>query len=155
MTQREDELKLRREEREARHVDLEKIKKTTEAAEKRWAQKKELKKKDEQDKEAAKKDITGREELLEGARAEHEKERRELDEVLRERDILNKKLVLASGATEKQLGQVKQCSKRSGQNTNATQRWCRDQVIKADVMNTRCARQLEWFERLVSKVGGM
>ena len=43
-----------REEREARHAELEKIKKTTEAAEKRWVQKKELKKKDEAAKEAAK-----------------------------------------------------------------------------------------------------
>ena len=107
MAQREDELKLRREERDARAADLEKVKKTTEAAEKKWKKQRELKRKDEEEKEEAKKTITEREEVLEAARAEHEKEKRELDEVLRERDILNKKLVLAAGATQKQLDQVK------------------------------------------------
>ena len=57
--------------------------------------------------EAAKLEITELETTLEGARTEHERERRELDELLRERDILNKKLVLASGANQKQLDQVK------------------------------------------------
>ena len=50
---------------------------------------------------------TGRWDGEQKARDEHGRERRELDELLRERDILNKKLVLASGANQKQLDQVK------------------------------------------------
>ena len=62
---------------------------------------------DEAEREEAKQSIVELDEQLEGARGEHEKERRELDEVLRERDIKNKQLVLAAGANQKQLDQVK------------------------------------------------
>ena len=74
---------------------------------KKLLQKRELKMQDEKDKEEAKLEIVELETNLESARGEHERERRELDELLRERDILNKKVVLAAGATQKQLDQVK------------------------------------------------
>jgi len=105
--QRTMELKLRQEERERAVSELDKARKTTEAANKKLEQKKVLKAQDEADKEAAKLEIVELDQNLEKARDEHGRERRELDELLRERDILNKKLVLASGANQKQLDQVK------------------------------------------------
>jgi chromosome segregation ATPase len=105
--QRQVEIKLRQDERERCHADLERIKKTTDAAGKKLQQKRELKAQDEKDKEDAKVEINELEAKLEAARTEHEREKRELDEQLRERDILNKKVVLAAGATQKQLDQVK------------------------------------------------
>lgn len=105
--QRQVDLKLRQEERERCTFDLTRLKKTTEAAVKKLDQKKALKLDDERAKEEAKLTIMALEEKLEACRADHEKERRELDEVLRDRDILNKKLVLAAGHTQKQLDQVK------------------------------------------------
>ena len=105
--QREAELKLRKDEQQRCINDIEKAKRTTEAAGKKVAAKKELKLQDEKDKEDAKLEIVDLEGRLESARGEHERERRELDELLRERDILNKKLVLAAGSNQKQLDQVK------------------------------------------------
>lgn len=105
--QRQAELKLRQEERERCTADLNRVKKATEAAVRRLEQKRALKIEDEAAKEEAKLSIMALEQDLEACRADHEKERRELDEVLRERDILNKKLVLASGHTQKHLDQVK------------------------------------------------
>jgi len=105
--QREAELKMRKEEQTRCLAEIERVKKTTEVAGKKLAHKKELKQQDETDKEAAKLEILELEGKLEGARGEHERERRELDELLRERDILNKKLVMAAGGNQKQLDQVK------------------------------------------------
>ena len=105
--QHQVELKLRLEERERCIADLDRVKKTTEAASKKLEQKKAQKVEAEKDREEAKLSIVALEDSLEAARTDHEKERRELDEVLRDRDILNKKLVLAAGHTQKQLDQVK------------------------------------------------
>jgi len=105
--QREAELKLRKEEQQRCIAEIEKVKKLTEVAGKKLDQKKQLKAQDEKDKDAAKQEIVDLEEKLESARGEHERERRELDELLRERDILNKKLVMAAGSNQKQLDQVK------------------------------------------------
>ena len=44
---------------------------------------------------------------LEAARAEHESEKKALDDLLRDRDIQNKQLVLAFGTNQKQADQVK------------------------------------------------
>jgi len=105
--QREAELRLRKEELVRSMADIEKVKKTTEAATKKVEEKRKLKLQDEKDKEDAKLEIVELETKLEAGRADHERERRELDELLRERDILNKKLVLAAGSNQKQLDQVK------------------------------------------------
>ena len=73
--QRAVELKLRQEEAARTKDDLEKIKKTTDAAGKKLGQKRELKLADEAEREEAKQAIVELDEQLEAARGEHEKVR--------------------------------------------------------------------------------
>jgi chromosome segregation ATPase len=107
--QRQVELKLCQEEKVRTEAELKRILKTAEVAEKALEAKRKELLADEKDRDAAKLEIIALDEKLEAAKEAHEKERRELDDLLRERDLQNKKLILASGVTAKQMDQVLMC----------------------------------------------
>ncbi|XP_031574702.1 cilia- and flagella-associated protein 58-like [Actinia tenebrosa] len=106
-TQKAAELKAREEEINGLKQDTVKLTKMREAIQRRLRAVEDQKLEVEQQKETLKSQIAGLEKELEISKKQSEQDRKAIDDLVRERDILNKNLLKAAGATQKQLGVVR------------------------------------------------
>ncbi|KAM4702756.1 cilia- and flagella-associated protein 58 [Rhinophrynus dorsalis] len=101
------ELKAKEEEVSQMRQDISKLSKLRESIQKKLRQMEEQKIEVEQQRETLKNQITGLERELESAKKQAELDKKAVDELVRERDLLNKNLLRAAGASEKQQNLVK------------------------------------------------
>ncbi|KAL1504201.1 hypothetical protein AB1Y20_010610 [Prymnesium parvum] len=101
------ELKLRKEEMKRATSEAQRLKKMVAVYQKKLAQTVSLKEVDEEQREELRENVRKLDITLEQARSDHEAEKRTLDKLLRERDILNKQLLLSAATNQKQSDQVK------------------------------------------------
>ncbi|XP_071376274.1 cilia- and flagella-associated protein 58-like [Centroberyx affinis] len=105
--QNANDLKLKEEEVSQMRQDIAKLTKTREATQKRFHQMEDQKADGEVQRETLKNKITGLEKELEASQKQAEAYRKNIDELVRERDILNKNMIKAAQATEEQQNLVK------------------------------------------------
>ncbi|XP_023653651.1 cilia- and flagella-associated protein 58 [Paramormyrops kingsleyae] len=105
--QRASDLKMKEEEVNQMRQEISKLMKMREALQRRVRQAEEQKLDIEQQRETLKNQITGLEKEMESAKKQLEIDKKAMDELVRERDILNKNMIKATNATERQLSLVK------------------------------------------------
>ncbi|XP_063818726.1 cilia- and flagella-associated protein 58 isoform X2 [Pseudophryne corroboree] len=105
--QKQLELKSREEETHQMRQEISKLSKVRESLQRKYRQLEEQKTEGEQQRETLKNQISGLERELESAKKQSELDKKAVDELVRERDILNKNLIKAANATQKQLNLVK------------------------------------------------
>ncbi|XP_075204350.1 cilia- and flagella-associated protein 58 isoform X2 [Anomaloglossus baeobatrachus] len=105
--QKQLELKSREDEISQMRQEISKLSKVRESIQRKYRQMEEQKMEVEQQRETLKNQITGLERELESAKKQAELEKKAVDELIRERDVLNKNLLKAGNATQKQLNLVK------------------------------------------------
>ncbi|CAH2322492.1 cilia- and flagella-associated 58 [Pelobates cultripes] len=105
--QKSVDLKVKEDEVIQMRQEISKITKAREALQRKCRQVEQQKYEVEQQRETLKNQITGVERELELAKKQTELDKKAMDELVRERDILNKNLLKAAGATEKQINLVK------------------------------------------------
>ncbi|XP_075071217.1 cilia- and flagella-associated protein 58 [Mixophyes fleayi] len=105
--QKQLELKSREEEINQMRQEISKLSKVRESLQRKYRQLEEQKIEVEQQRETLKNQITGLERELESAQKQSELDKKAVDELVRERDMLNKNLLKAANATQKQLNLVK------------------------------------------------
>ncbi|XP_053548975.1 cilia- and flagella-associated protein 58 [Bombina bombina] len=101
------ELKAKEEEVNQMRQETSKLSKVRETIQRKCRQIEEQKTDVEQQRETLKNQISGLERELESAKKQAEYDKKAIDELVRERDLLNKNLLKAGGATEKQVNLVK------------------------------------------------
>jgi len=101
------ELKLRKEELKRATADEERLAKLVVAYKKKVAHAESSKAEDEKKSEELQENVRELDRSLESCHSEHEAEKKQLDELLRERDILNKQLVMSATLNQKQSDLVK------------------------------------------------
>ncbi|KXJ18417.1 cilia- and flagella-associated protein 58 [Exaiptasia diaphana] len=106
-TQKAAELKAREDEINSLKQDTVRLTKMREAIQRKLRAVEDQKLEVEQQKETLKSQIAGLEKELEASKKQSEQDRKAIDDLVRERDILNKNLLKAAGATQKQLGVVR------------------------------------------------
>ncbi|KAM8924702.1 cilia- and flagella-associated protein 58 [Pelodytes ibericus] len=105
--QRTLELKAKEDEVSQMRQEMAKVSKAREVIQKKYRQMEEQKMEVELQRETLKNQISGLERELEFAKKQAELDKKAMDELIRERDILNKNLLKSAGATDKQLNLVK------------------------------------------------
>ncbi|XP_068113940.1 cilia- and flagella-associated protein 58 [Hyperolius riggenbachi] len=105
--QKQLELKSREEEVSQMRQEISKLSRARESIQRKFRQMEEQKTEVEQQRETLKNQITGLEREMESAKKQAEMDKKAVDELVRERDMLNKNLLKASGATQKQINLVK------------------------------------------------
>ncbi|XP_063056102.1 cilia- and flagella-associated protein 58 [Engraulis encrasicolus] len=105
--QRSSDLKMKEEEVTQMRTEISKLTKVREATQRRLRQTEEQKLDVEQQRDMLKNQITGLEKEVELSKKQMEVDRKAIDELMRERDILNKNMIKAANATEKQMSMVK------------------------------------------------
>ncbi|XP_040293726.1 cilia- and flagella-associated protein 58 isoform X1 [Bufo bufo] len=105
--QKQLELKSREDEVGQMRQEISKLSKVRESIQRKYRQMEEQKTEVEQQRETLKNQITGLERELESAKKQAELEKKAAEELIRERDVLNKNLLKAGNATQKQLNLVK------------------------------------------------
>ncbi|XP_063291113.1 cilia- and flagella-associated protein 58 [Pelobates fuscus] len=105
--QKSVDLKVKEDEGIQMRQEISKITKAREALQRKCRQVEQQKYEVEQQRETLKNQIIGVERELELAKKQTELDKKAMDELVRERDILNKNLLKAAGATEKQINLVK------------------------------------------------
>lgn len=106
-TQKAAELKAKEDEINALKQDTVRLTKMREAIQRKLRTIEDQKMEVEQQKETLKGQIAGLEKELESSKKQAEADKKAIDDLVRERDILNKNLLKAAGATQKQLGLVR------------------------------------------------
>ncbi|XP_066278982.1 cilia- and flagella-associated protein 58-like [Branchiostoma lanceolatum] len=101
------ELKQKEDEIQALRQDTLRITKVREAIQRKLRQTEDQKGEAEQSKETLKSQIVGLERELEASKKQAEADRKAIDDLVRERDILNKNMLKAAGQTQKQLNLVR------------------------------------------------
>ncbi|CAH1259244.1 CFAP58 [Branchiostoma lanceolatum] len=101
------ELKQKEDEIQALRQDTLRITKVREAIQRKLRQTEDQKGEAEQSKETLKSQIVGLERELEASKKQAETDRKAIDDLVRERDILNKNMLKAAGQTQKQLNLVR------------------------------------------------
>ncbi|XP_041369085.1 cilia- and flagella-associated protein 58-like [Gigantopelta aegis] len=101
------ELKQKEEEVTALKVETQRLNKTREIIQRKLRQAEDAKADVEQQRETLKGQVLGLERELEAAKKQAENDKKTIDDLIRERDILNKNLLKAASATQKQLHLVK------------------------------------------------
>ncbi|XP_067934774.1 cilia- and flagella-associated protein 58-like [Watersipora subatra] len=105
--QKAQELKQKEDEVNALKTEAARLNRTREAIQRKLRMVEDHKSEVEQSKETLKGNITALERELESARKQAEADRKAIDDLMRERDILNKNMLKAAAATQKQLNLVK------------------------------------------------
>ncbi|XP_072280404.1 cilia- and flagella-associated protein 58 [Pyxicephalus adspersus] len=105
--QKQLELKSREEEVSQMRQEISKLSRARESMQRKFRQMEEQKIEVEQQRETLKNQIAGLERELESAKKQAELDKKAVDELVRERDMLNKNLLKEAGATQKQLNLVK------------------------------------------------
>ncbi|KAJ8415995.1 hypothetical protein AAFF_G00380170 [Aldrovandia affinis] len=105
--QRTSDLKMREEEVNQMRQEISKLTKMREAAQRKCRQMEDQKVEVEQQRDTLKNQIAGLEREMESSKKQIEIDKKAMDELVRERDILNKNLIKAAQATDKQMGEVK------------------------------------------------
>ncbi|XP_030634790.1 cilia- and flagella-associated protein 58 [Chanos chanos] len=105
--QRASDLKMKEEEVNQMKQEIAKLTKMREGIQRRLCQTEDQKLEIEQQRETLKNQISGLEREMETSKKQIEMDKKAIDELVRERDILNKNMVKAANATEKQLNIVK------------------------------------------------
>ncbi|XP_043911882.1 cilia- and flagella-associated protein 58 [Protopterus annectens] len=105
--QRQLDIKAKEEEVSQMRQEISKLSKMREALQKKLRQAEDQKLEVEQQRETLKNQISGVERELETAKKQAELDKKAIEELVRERDILNKNMLKAAGATQKQIDLVK------------------------------------------------
>ncbi|KAL7852583.1 hypothetical protein SRHO_G00183680 [Serrasalmus rhombeus] len=105
--QRTSDLKMKEEEVNQMKQQIAKLNKMREATQRKLRLLEDQKLEVEQQRETLKNQITGLEKEMEMAKKQTENDKKKVDELVREKDILNKNMIKAANATEKQLDLVK------------------------------------------------
>ncbi|XP_077311214.1 cilia- and flagella-associated protein 58 [Lithobates pipiens] len=105
--QKQLDLKSREDEVSQMRQEISKLSRARESIQRKYRQMEEQKIEVEQQRETLKNQITGLERELESAKKQTELDKKAVDDLVRERDMLNKNLLKAAGATQKQLNLVK------------------------------------------------
>uniref|UniRef100_A0A8C8JQI2 Cilia- and flagella-associated protein 58 central coiled coil domain-containing protein n=1 Tax=Oncorhynchus tshawytscha TaxID=74940 RepID=A0A8C8JQI2_ONCTS len=105
--QRASDLKMKEEEVNQMRQEIAKLTKMREATQRKFRQTEDQKLEVEQQRDMLKNQITGLEREMESSKKQMEIDKKGIDELVRERDILNKNMIKAANATEKQLNVVK------------------------------------------------
>ncbi|KAI1886815.1 hypothetical protein AGOR_G00199690 [Albula goreensis] len=105
--QRTSDLKMKEEEVSQMRQEISKLTKMREATQRKFRQTEDQKVEVEQQRDTLKNQIAGLEREIESSKKQMEIDKKAIDELVRERDILNKNLIKAANATEKQLNEVK------------------------------------------------
>ncbi|KAG5278608.1 hypothetical protein AALO_G00100820, partial [Alosa alosa] len=105
--QRSSDLKMKDEEVAQMRQEISKLTKVREATQRRLRLTEDQKLEVEQQRDMLKNQITGLEKEMELSKKQMEVDKKAIDELVRERDILNKNMIKAANATEKQMNMVK------------------------------------------------
>uniref|UniRef100_A0A8C7V490 Cilia- and flagella-associated protein 58 central coiled coil domain-containing protein n=1 Tax=Oncorhynchus mykiss TaxID=8022 RepID=A0A8C7V490_ONCMY len=105
--QRASDLKMKEEEVNQMRQEIAKLTKMREATQRKFRQTEDQKLEVEQQRDMLKNQIAGLEREMESSKKQMEIDKKGIDELVRERDILNKNMIKAANATEKQLNVVK------------------------------------------------
>ncbi|XP_062390112.1 cilia- and flagella-associated protein 58 [Sardina pilchardus] len=105
--QRGSDLKMKEEEVVQMRQEISKLTKVREGTQRRLRLTEDQKLEVEQQRDMLKNQITGLEKEMELSKKQMEVDKKAIDELVRERDILNKNMIKAANATEKQMGMVK------------------------------------------------
>ncbi|XP_036406733.1 cilia- and flagella-associated protein 58-like [Megalops cyprinoides] len=105
--QRASDLKMKEEEVNQMRQEISKLTRMREATQKKFRQTEDQKVEVEQQRDMLKNQIAGLEREMESSKKQMEIDKKAMDELVRERDILNKNMIKAASATEKQLNEVK------------------------------------------------
>ncbi|XP_053306830.1 cilia- and flagella-associated protein 58 [Spea bombifrons] len=101
------EIKAKEDEVNQMRQEISKLTKAREAIQRKYRQMEEQKTEVEQQRETLKNQIAGLEKEMEMAKKQAELDKKAMDDLVRERDLLNKNLLKATGATDKQVNLVK------------------------------------------------
>ncbi|XP_019900018.1 cilia- and flagella-associated protein 58 [Esox lucius] len=105
--QKASDLKMKEEEVNHMRLEIAKVTKMREAIQRKFRQTEDQKLEVEQQRDMLKNQIAGLEKEMESSKKQMEIDKKAIDELVRERDILNKNMIKAANATEKQLNVVK------------------------------------------------
>ncbi|KAJ8365785.1 hypothetical protein SKAU_G00146160 [Synaphobranchus kaupii] len=105
--QRTSDLKVKEDESNQMRQEISKLTKMREATQRKFRQAEDQKGEVEKQRDTLKNQITGLEREMESSRKQMEMDKKAVDELVRERDILNKNLIKATEATDKQMCEVK------------------------------------------------